>query len=191
MSYTDGGRGEGRNKFPPLKERGARKVLPCFEGGGGGCSPALKYRIFLCELSFTPIFHWKLNLRYLTNTNEIDTNNMKLTWSTPAPWVGGWRWGKTQILAFALGVTQIVVFLNTNMLVSPTRNCGVGGLSQCEDPRRMVLHRSGIKAIRTDPSECAGSNQTRHWTTLSTVRTHDHTQLFRSIGDKHRNFISL
>ena len=50
--------------------------------------------------------------------------------------------GVTQILA--LGVTQILAFLDTNMLVSPTRNCGVGGLSQRKDPRQMVLRRSGI-----------------------------------------------
>ena len=137
----------------------------------------------MCELSYKPIFHWKLSLRYLTNTNEIDTNNMKsspLHWGPNVTYIpparfGGLRLGKTQILAFALGVTQIVAFLDTNMLESPTRNCGVGGLSQCEDPMRIVLHRSGIKAIRTDPNECAGSNQTRHWMTLSTVCTHNHT----------------
>ena len=43
-----------------------------------------------------------------------------------------------------IGVMQILAFLDTNMLVSPTRNCGDGGLSQCEDPTRMLLHRSGI-----------------------------------------------
>ena len=29
---------------------------------------------------------------------------------------------------------QVLAFLDTNMLVSPTQNCGVGGLSQREDP---------------------------------------------------------
>ena len=48
------------------------------------------------------------------------------------------------MLAFALEVTQILAFLDTNMLVSPTQNCGLGDLSQCEDPMRMVLRRSGI-----------------------------------------------
>ena len=52
--------------------------------------------------------------------------------------------GVTQILYFALGVTQILALFDTNMLVSPTRNCGVGGLSQREDPTQMVLHHSGI-----------------------------------------------
>ena len=40
----------------------------------------------------------------------------------------GSRWGfvlgVTQILYFALGVRQILAFLD--LLVSPTRNCGVG-----------------------------------------------------------------
>ena len=39
-------------------------------------------------------------------------------------------------LCFTLGVTQILAFFDTNMLVSTTRNCSVGGLSQCEDPAR-------------------------------------------------------
>ena len=49
-----------------------------------------------------------------------------------------------QILGLALGVKQILAFLDTNMFVSPKRNCGVGGLSQRQDPTRMVLRRSGI-----------------------------------------------
>ena len=52
--------------------------------------------------------------------------------------------GETQILGFALGVKQILAFLNTNMLVSPTQSCGVGGLSQRQDPTQMFLRRSGI-----------------------------------------------
>ena len=52
-----------------------------------------------------------------------------------------------QILAFALGVTQILAFLDTNLLVCPTQNCGAGGLSQRQDPMQMVLRRSGIYAI--------------------------------------------
>ena len=63
----------------------------------------------------------------------MDTNNMKSTWPTPAPRVGdptppifhlvalGVGVGVMQILAFLLGVTQILAFLDTNMLVSPTR----------------------------------------------------------------------
>ena len=47
------------------------------------------------------------------------------------------------MLGLALGVTQILAFLDTNMLVSPTRNCDVGGLSQHLDQTQMVLRRSG------------------------------------------------
>ena len=36
------------------------------------------------------------------------------------------------MLAFTLAVTQILAFLYTNMLVSPTQNYDVGGLSQRE-----------------------------------------------------------
>ena len=46
--------------------------------------------------------------------------------------------------ADALGVTQMLAFLDTNMLVSPTRNCGVWGLRQCEDQTQLALRRSGI-----------------------------------------------
>ena len=73
-----------------------------------------------------PIFHCKLSSRWVPNANEMSTNNMKCTWPTQNFSIGS-RWG------FALGVTQILAFLHTNMLVYPTQNCGVGGLSQCED----------------------------------------------------------
>ena len=58
-----------------------------------------------------PIFHWKLGSRWVPNTNEIYTKNMKCTWPTPVFCVGAQRklystdWrrglasGKTQILA--------------------------------------------------------------------------------------------
>ena len=93
---------------------------------------------------------------WLPNANEMDTKNMKSTCPTPAPQVGdptlpifhllalGFGIRGNAMLVFALGVTQILAFLGTNMLVSPTRNCGVGGLSQRDDPKRMVLCRSGI-----------------------------------------------
>ena len=82
------------------------------------------------SLSFRlkPIFHWKLNLRCLTNANEMDTNNMKSTWPTPAPSVGeptppifhqlALGVGLTQILAFALGLTQILAFLEQREIVA-------------------------------------------------------------------------
>ena len=52
--------------------------------------------------------------------------------------------GVMEMLCFALGVRQILAFLDTDMLVYPTQNCGLGGVSQCQDPTRMVLRRSGI-----------------------------------------------
>ena len=67
-----------------------------------------------------PVFHRNLRLRW-QKQHEIYMDV-------------GLGLGVTQILAFALGETQILVFLDTNMLVSPTRNCGVWGLSQSENP---------------------------------------------------------
>ena len=46
--------------------------------------------------------------------------------------------GVTQILGLASEVKQIFAFLDTNMLVSPTRNPGVGGLDQRKAPTRNV-----------------------------------------------------
>ena len=63
-------------------------------------------------------------------------------YSTDSCW--GFALGITQILRLALGVTHILAFLDTNMLVSPTRNCGVGGLIQFKDPTQMVLRRIRI-----------------------------------------------
>ena len=45
--------------------------------------------------------------------------------------------GETQILRFASGETQILAYSDTNMLVSPTQNSGVGGLSQREGPTQL------------------------------------------------------
>ena len=61
---------------------------------------------------------------------------MKSTWPTPAPRVGDPMPPIFYLLTLglALGVTQILAFLGTNMLVSPMQNCGIGGLSQREDP---------------------------------------------------------
>ena len=67
---------------------------------------------------FKPIFHWKLGSRWLLNTNEINTKNMKCTWPMPEFCVGsqrnlystglrlGFASGKTQLLGFASGKTQ-------------------------------------------------------------------------------------
>ena len=56
------------------------------------------------------------------------------------------RWGPNatfippaQVWGLALGE-----FLDTNMLLSPTQSYGIEGLSQREDPTRMVLRCSGI-----------------------------------------------
>ena len=42
-----------------------------------------------------------------------------------------------QILCFGSGETQILAFSDTNMLVSPTQNSGVGGLSQRQGPTQL------------------------------------------------------
>ena len=70
-------------------------------------------------LGLKPIFHWKLGSRWLPNTNEINTKNMKCTWPMPEFCVGtqhnlystslrlGFVSGKTLILGFASGKMQI------------------------------------------------------------------------------------
>ena len=83
-----------------------------------------------------PICHWKLCSRWLPNASESDTNNMKSTWPTQEFCIGDptrpvqgviptstcLRWG------LGLGETQILAFLDTSMLVSPTQNSG--GIAQ-------------------------------------------------------------
>ena len=70
---------------------------------------------------------------------------MKSTWPTPAPRVGDLTPPIFNLLALGVGVGgntkfsicvggKILALLDTNMLVSPTRDCGVGGLSQGKDP---------------------------------------------------------
>ena len=69
---------------------------------------------------------------------------MKCTWPTQPifHWLAfGFCVGGNANVMFRIGVTQILAFLGTNMLVYPTQNCGVGGLSQSEDPTRMFLRR--------------------------------------------------
>ena len=48
------------------------------------------------------------------------------------------------MLAFALGVTQILTFLDTNVLVSPTQNFCVVGFAQRDGPTQVFSRRSGI-----------------------------------------------
>ena len=50
-------------------------------------------------------------------------------------------WVRVGLMGCVLGQQ---CFLGTNMLVSPTRNGRVGGLSQCSGQVRVVLHCSGI-----------------------------------------------
>ena len=109
--------------------------------------------ISLYQESLKPIFYWKLVSRWLPNANEINTKNIKCTCPTPEFCVGtrcnlystglrlGLASGKTQILGLA---SCVFAFSDTNMLVSPRRKCGVGGVSQRQDPTPMVLRPSGI-----------------------------------------------
>ena len=110
--------------------------------------------ILTLKLTVKPIFHWKLGSLWLPNVNEINTKNMKCTRPTSVPRIGDPTPPIFHLLALGVGVWGnanfsvpvgvILALLDTNMLVSSMQNCGVGGLSQREDPTRMVLHRSGI-----------------------------------------------
>ena len=48
----------------------------------------------------------------------------------------GFASGETQILGFALGVTQMLWLQDTNMLVSPTQISGVGSIAQRQTRRQ-------------------------------------------------------
>ena len=85
------------------------------------------------------------------------STKMKCTWPTRKFWVGDptqpiFHWlalgfcvgGNANFMFRVGGVRQILAFLDTNMLVSPTQNCGAGSVSQRRDPTQMVLRRSGI-----------------------------------------------
>ena len=92
-----------------------------------------------------PIFHCKLRWCCVTNANEKSTNNMKCSWLTHTFCVEEqmqhiFQW---LVLGFCIGGNANFMFRvggNANfrvfryMLVSQTRNCGVGGLSQHQDP---------------------------------------------------------
>ena len=69
---------------------------------------------------------------------------MKCTWPTRKLCVGDptqpiFHW---LTLGFCIGGNA-----NFSTFRYPTQNCGIGGLSQHQDPTRMVLHCSGIKAL--------------------------------------------
>ena len=107
-----------------------------------------------CPVVLSPYSTQKNGLHWVPNVNEIDAINMKSTWPMPVPAVGdppppifqrsGLALWVMQMLVFVLGVTQILVVFDTDMLVSPMQNCGVGCLSQSEDPTQLVLRCSGI-----------------------------------------------
>ena len=56
-------------------------------------------------------------------------------------WRWGFAWGIMQVLAFVLGVTQVLAFLDTNMLVFPTLKICMGGLSQRDSFHVTVEYR--------------------------------------------------
>ena len=77
----------------------------------------------------------------------MSTNNMKCTWPTQKLCVGDpmqpiFYWlalgfcigGNGNFMFRVGGNANFSVFRYQNMLVSPRRNCGVGGLSQRQDP---------------------------------------------------------
>ena len=62
-------------------------------------------------------------------------------------------------MGVSLGVTQILAFLDTNMLVSPTQNSHVGGIAQRDGPTRVFSRCNGIYYIAV--SEIKGAPCTR------------------------------
>ena len=103
-----------------------------------------------------PIFPSKMDLRWVPNANEIDTNNMKCTCPTQGSNALRFMLGVMQMLAFALGVMQILAFLDTNMLVSPTQNSHVRGIAQRECFHVAVEYRlySLLKKNNTGEFSC-------------------------------------
>ena len=91
-----------------------------------------------------PIFHWKWGSRWVPNTNEIYTKNMKCTWPTPAFCVGtqrnlystDWRRG------LASGMTQILELGNAKIYqhvgISNAKILALGALPNA-NPRRQVF----------------------------------------------------
>ena len=79
------------------------------------------------------------------STEKRDPTQMK---STPKKDKCTWQTlGVTQNVCFVLGGNaNFSVFRYQHIkLVYPTQNCGVGGLSQRQDPTRTVLRRSGYR----------------------------------------------
>ena len=95
-----------------------------------------------------PIFH-QTQMKSTQKTWNVHGQRKKFAFGTQCNLYStdlrlGFVSGVTQILGLASGVKQIFAFLDTNRLVSPTQNSGIGGLSQRQDPMQMVLCRSGI-----------------------------------------------
>ena len=52
---------------------------------------------------------------------------------------GNFHVSPNELLGFTFGVTQMFAFLDTNMLVFPTRKCGVGGSKPTRGPNAKVF----------------------------------------------------
>ena len=87
--------------------------------------------------------HTKINVH--SQPKQFAAGTQSNLYSTNLRW--GFTLGIRQIFGLAMGIRQILPFLDTDMFVSPMRNYGNGGLSQRKDPTRMVLRRSGIQAL--------------------------------------------
>ena len=82
----------------------------------------------LVDQKVKPIFHCKMGLCWVTNANKMSTNNMKYRGQC-----GNFAFGTQCNLystdscwGFAMGVKQILTFLDTNMLVFPMQNFALG-----------------------------------------------------------------
>ena len=100
-----------------------------------------------------PIFHWKWGSRWLSNANEIYTKKLKCTWPTQEICVWDLTPSIFHWLASGVGVGSNTNYSrhqglrwlqDTNMLVSPMQNSGVGGIAQRQPPTPGMLRRSGI-----------------------------------------------
>ena len=94
------------------------------------------------------IFHWKLCSHWLPNASESNTNNMKSTWPTREFCIGDPMLpifhlfvlevciGGNAILAFALGVTQILAFLIPTCRYSERKTLALGVLPKATAQRK-------------------------------------------------------
>ena len=116
---------------------------------------------FNANKNLKPIFQWKWGSRWVPNANEIYTKNMKYTCPTPAfcPRQPIFHWlasgfGVGAYANFRFGVGGLASrndnfhILDTNMLVFPTQNSGVGGIAQHQPPAPGILRSGGIEALK-------------------------------------------